>query len=152
MYYKIILSNSYDWIQNELINELDCILHCWSYSLIKKTGLITTTFKNHNVMIYDFGCMISEEEKFKQRFRLVEFIKKHKTYIHFHFSLEQEQIIEKMLDLSNKSYGERIIDFYILHNYSKLEDIDSILSKYSNNMELLFCKLKKQYKSRLEIF
>ena len=93
-----------------------------------------------------------EEDKFKQKLKLVEFIKNHKSYIHFHFSLEQEQFIDKILYLSNKTYKERLIDFYVLHNSSKLEEIDSILSKYSNNVESLFWKLKKQYKAKVEIF
>jgi hypothetical protein len=109
---------------------------------------------NNNLMIFNFSYMVSEEEKIKQRFRLVEFIKKkNKIYIHFYFSYEQQQqIIEKMIDLSNKTYKEKIIDLYVKYNCSKLDNIDSILSKYSTDIELLFCKLKKQYKSKLEIF
>jgi hypothetical protein len=151
MYYKIIISNSNNWIEDELLYEMNFIF-ITSHQEFKKTGFIYIKHKNNYLIIYNFSYIISEEDKFKQRLRLVEFIKKHKTYIHFHFCPEQKQIIKKMLNLSNKTYKERLIDFYVLHNSSKLEDIDSILYKYSNNIELLFCKLKKQYKSKLEIF
>lgn len=43
-----------------------------------------------------------------------------------------------MLDLSNKTYKERMTNFYVSHNPSKINDIDMILSKYSNNIESLF--------------
>lgn len=153
-YYKIILSNSNDWINNELLDEIGVMMNIWSDSYVQyeKTGINTFSHKSNYGMVYNFGYMIDEEEIFRQRFRLVEFIKTNKINIHFHYSLEQKPILEKMIDLSNKTYKERLIDFYLLYNQLKINDVEPILLRYSNNIELLFCRLKKQYSSKLEIF
>ena len=52
---------------------------------------------------------------------------------------------------------ERLVELYIRHNPSKLNQVDAILRKYAGNEELLFARLRKKYstdskpKSKLEL-
>ncbi len=85
MYYKIIISNDNDWIEDELLHEINLVFLNSSNIEFKKTGFRYIKHKNNNLMIYNFSYMINEDEKFKQRFKLVEFIKKNKAYIHLYF-------------------------------------------------------------------
>lgn len=145
MYYKLFLSNSIDWIHNEIFNELGAIA-------INNNNNYNVILKTNHIIVNCYGLM-NEEEQFISRFRIIEIIKKNKLYIHLHFTEEQISIIEKILSLCDKTYKERIINFYKIHNPKKnIDDIDSILIKYDTNMELLFLRLKKQYNSILDIF
>ena len=145
MYYKIFLSNSFSWIQNEIFNELGGVI-------IKNDIYYETNLKSNHIIINCYDS-INDDYKFILRFRIVDLIKKNKLYVHLHFSFEQTLIVEKIILLSNKTYKERIIDFYKIYNPSKnIDDIEMTLSKYETNIELLFVKLKKQYNCLLEIF
>ena len=145
MYYKIFLSNSFSWIQNEIFNELGAVI-------IQNDIYYETNLKSNHIIINCYDS-INDDYKFILRFRIVDLIKKNKLYVHLHFSFEQTLIVEKIILLSNKTYKERIIDFYKIYNPSKnIDDIEMTLSKYETNIELLFVKLKKQYNCFLEIF
>lgn len=145
MYYKIFLSNSFNWIQNEIFNELGGVI-------IQNDIYYETNLKSNHIIINCYDS-INDDYKFILRFRIVDLIKKNKLYVHLHFSFEQTLIVEKIILLSNKTYKERIIDFYKIYNPSKnIDDIEMTLSKYETNIELLFVKLKKQYNCLLEIF